>query len=594
MRAFGKFLVGTLAVVGVLFLGLIGAVWWAVSSWDIQQALTEVERPETMVLTLDLRRPLPEGEPAGPAGLLSGEPMPSLTATVRAIDAAAVDPDVKGLLAEVGGTQAGLAQAQALRAAISRFRASGKPALVFAETLNEGDATRDTFLAAAFDEVWMQPSGGVGPLGFAAQVPFARGLLEEIGVRPQFDSREDFKTAVDSFTRREMSEPQREMLNALLGGFWQQYVTAVAADRGLAPEAVQKAAQESPLLGTEAVEAGLVDQLAYRDAVEAEMFTRAGTRETMSLAAYANMLLDHEPPEQTPRIALIHADGPVMRGSAEDAPFGSGAGIYSDTLTQAIEDAVQDGGVRAILLRISSPGGSYVASDTIWHALRRARDRGMPVVISMGDVAASGGYFIAMAGDHILAEAGTVTGSIGVVSGKFVLRDLWQKLNVNWEDVSVGGPALMYSPNQDFTWEQYQEFQKMLDWIYDDFVQKVAQSRGLTETQVQEIAGGRVWTGAAALDKGLIDGLGGIDEAIAEAKRRAGIATDTPVALESFPKPRGLFERVLEMADSTPLAGAGADAEALAALARLAKVLAPVTERLEATQHGPLRAPGLE
>ncbi|EKV30946.1 Protease IV [Caenispirillum salinarum AK4] len=592
MRALGKFLLGTLAVIGFLFLGLIGLAWWGISSLDFEEMMAGgAERPDQMVLTVDLRREFPEGEPEGPFALLpDGAPL-SLSATVRAIDAAAADPDVRGLLAEIGGTQAGMAQAQALRAAVARFRASGKPAIIFAETLNEGNDSLDTYIATAFDEVWLQPSGGVGPLGFATEVPFLRNLLEEVGVRPQFDAREDHKSAFDSLTRDSMDQFQREDLQDLLGGFWSQFVTDVAADRNLSPETVRQVAQQSPLLAPEALDSGLVDRLAYRDEVEAEVFTRAGTQETLPLEAYAGVELE-EAPEAAPRVALIQASGPIMRGEAEKGPLGGGAGIYSDTLSRAIEAAVEDGGVRAIVLRIDSPGGSYVASDTVWRTIRRARDRGMPVVVSMGNTAASGGYFIAMAGDHIVAEPGTVTGSIGVVSGKFVLSDLWRKLEVNWDDVSVGGPRLMYSPNQDFTQAQWAEFQKNLDWIYNDFVSKVAEARGMTKQQVRGLAGGRIWTGAAAAEKGLVDSLGGLDEAVAEAKRRAGIATDTAVALEPFPKPATGLDRLLEALESTPLAGS--EAEALAALARVAAMLEPLTRRIEAMEQGPLRAPVVE
>lgn len=589
MRWIGRFLLGVLAVVGFLTLGLVGLIWWGVASFDVQEALRDVERPEQFILTMDLRRPIPEGEPMAPLALLGSGGDPSLAATVRAIDRAAGDPAVTALLAEVGGTGAGLAQAQDIRAAVQRFRASGKPAWVFAETLNEGDDVVDTYLATAFDQVILQPSGGIGPLGFAAEVPFLRGLLETVGVQPQFDAREDYKNAFDSLTRRDMSDSQRESLNALLGGFWEQVRADIARDRGLTAEAVQRAAQASPLLPGEALEAGLVDRLAYRDEVQALLAAEAGTGDKMALEDYAVDEPGDETAAERPQIALIHASGQVLRGEAEDSILGGEQAIYSDTLSQAIDEAVKDTATRAIVIRIDSPGGSYVASDILWRKIRQARDAGMPVVISLGNVAASGGYFIAMAGDHIVAEPGSITGSIGVISGKFVLQDLWRKLDVNWEDVAVGGPALMYSANQPFTWEQWQKFQRQLDWIYDDFVSKVALSRGLTEEQVRTLAGGRIWTGAAAADRGLVDELGGFDAALAEAKRRANIGTDTAVALVPFPRPRSPFERFLETLDATPLAGT--EAATLRELGRIVRVLGPVADRLEGVQGGAVHAP---
>lgn len=589
MRALGRFLLGVLAVVGVLTLGLVGLVWWGLSSLDVAEVLHDVERPERFVLTLDLRRPFPEGEPAVPLALLEGGAEPSLAGTVRAIDAAAADPQVTALLAEVGGTGAGLAQAQDIRAAVQRFRAAGKPAWVFAETLNEGDDMVDTYLATAFDQVILQPSGAIGPLGFAAEVPFARGLLDEIGVQPQFDAREDHKNALDSLTRREMSAAQRESLDALLGGFWQQVRADIAADRGIAPEDVQQAALASPLLPPEALEARLVDRLAYRDEAEAALFEQAGTRDTLALEDYAADLFGDGPAADRPHIALIHATGEVLRGEAEESLLGGEQAVYSDTLARALQEAVDDESTRAVVLRIDSPGGSYVASDILWRKIRQVRDSGLPVVVSLGNVAASGGYFIAMAGDHIVAAPGTITGSIGVISGKIVLQEMWNKLDVRWDAVTTGGPALMYSANQPFTWEQWQKFQRQLDWIYADFVDKVAQSRGLTRDQVETVAGGRIWTGAAALEHGLVDELGGFDAAVAEAKRRAGIPTDTGVALVSYPKPRSRFDQLMETLGGTPLAGT--DASTLAALARIVRLLDPLADHLEAADAGAVRTP---
>ncbi|GAA0590183.1 signal peptide peptidase SppA [Caenispirillum bisanense] len=580
MRALGRFLLGLLAVVGLLTIGIVGLLWWGVASLDLPRTMTDAKRPDSFVLTVDLRRPFPEGEAAGFGGFGGGGGA-TLAATVRAIDHAAGDPAVTALLAEVGGTGAGLAQAQELRAAVARFRAAGKPAWVFGETLNEGGDVLDTYLAAAFDQVIMQPSGGVGPLGFASEVPFLRGLLENIGVQPQVDAREDHKNAFDSVTRRSMSDAQRESLTALLGGFWDQVRGDIATDRGLTPDAVEKAAVASPLLPGEAVEAGLVDRLAYRDETENALFADRGTRETVSLEDYSRGLPDPTAGNR-PQVALIHATGQVLRGEAEDSVFGGETAIHSDTMARAIRDAADDTATRALIIRIDSPGGSYVASDTIWREIRRVRENGLPVIVSMGNVAASGGYFIAMAGDHIVAERGTVTGSIGVISGKFVLQDMWQKLDVQWDAVSAGGPATMFSPHQSFTWEEWQKFQRHLDWIYDDFVTKVADSRGMTKEQVLKVAGGRIWTGVAAAEAGLVDELGGLDAALAEAKRRANIATDQPVSLVPFPRPRSTLEQLMALFESGPLIGS--DARALAQLARIVGVLEPVAARLQAAE----------
>jgi len=382
--------------------------------------------------------------------------------------------------------------------------------------------------------VWLQPSGDVGVTGVAVEPLFLRGALERAGIEPQFGQRYEYKNAADLFLRREFSAAHREASGRLAASALEQVVTDVAGGRGLAPGDVSGLVDRAPLPAAEARDAGLVDRLGYRHEVYAAAREAAGEDVALRyLAAYRRKL----PPIEAIRrrratrglgvVALVHAVGEIRLGRSGRGLRGPALG--SDTLGAALRAAADDDQVRAVLLRIDSPGGSYVASDAVWGAVRGAKEAGKPVVVSMGAVAGSGGYFIAAPADAIVALPTTLTGSIGVFGGKPVVADLLERLGVGNDAVLAGRHARMFSARARYSEEEWQHLQESLDRVYDDFTSKVAAGRGLDRERVHEIARGRVWTGADARDLGLVDELGGLRRAAQLTRERAGLPYDTPV-----------------------------------------------------------------
>ncbi|KJS34597.1 MAG: hypothetical protein VR70_17315 [Rhodospirillaceae bacterium BRH_c57] len=590
MRTVGKVLIILLAIVGLIVVALGGLAWYAASHIDVADTFRD-PLPERVVLHLPFDRAFTEGEASlalsgfGPSSL-------SVRQVVAALDRAADDPRVVAVVASVGESGRGMGQTQELRAAIDRFRQSGKPAVAFADTLGEGQTgTVDYYLASAFSEVWMQPSGLLGLTGFGIEVPFAREALESLGVDAEYGTRHEYKNALDSAVRQTMSDEHRQSLQDLLGSFEDQVVQGVAAARGLKTDAVRGILNGPPLFAAEAQAAGLLTNLGYWDQVLAQVGGLSKGAEPVALARYAEL----EPltgPDDAPTIALIRVAGTIQRGTTDPSPFGAAESTGGDTAAKALRKAIDDPLVRAIVLRIDSPGGSYVASDTIWREVMRARERKLPIIASMGDVAASGGYFAAMGADRIIAQPGTITGSIGVFALKPVLSGVWDKLNVNWDRVESGDHALLWSPNRAFTPAEQAWFDRMLDTIYADFTTKVGQSRGLDAGQIDRVARGRIFTGTQAMDLGLVDSLGGLDTAVLEAKTAAGIAEDMVVRVAPYPEPKTGFEALREMfgGEEAPVA--------IGTLLRLGGLLAPLTgefDRMGVATRGPalLAPPGV-
>ena len=333
------------------------------------------------------------------------------------------------------------------------------------------------YLATAFGEIYLQPSGDVGLTGILAEVPFVRGTLDKLGITPRFGARAEYKNAVNTFTETKLTEPHREAMTRLVESQFGQIVHGIAAARGLDEQAVRALVDRAPLSSQEALDAKLIDGLAYRDEVVDKLASGARKPERMPLARYvARAGRPHTTGEV---VALIHGVGAVSRGRSRIDPLSGDVGMGSDTVAAAFRAAADDDRVRAILFRIDSPGGSYVASDTIWRAVSRARTAGKPIIVSMGNVAASGGYFVAIPADKIVAQPGTITGSIGVFGGKMLTGGFWDKVGVTFDDVQVGRNATMWSSLHDYTAAERARFDGALDRIYDDFTSKVAAGRGM-------------------------------------------------------------------------------------------------------------------
>ncbi|NIK57765.1 signal peptide peptidase SppA [Kribbella shirazensis] len=493
------------------------------------------------LLELDLTRGVLETPPASPVAAFRSRHLPTLRELVGALRKGARDDSVVGVIAHLGGHRLSLAQVQELREAVADFRTSGKPAVAWTESFGEtGQGTVPYYLATAFDEIWLQPSGDLAITGVSVQAVFIRGALDKTGVIPQFGKRREYKTAADTFTEREMTPPAREMASRLAESAYEQIVEGIAVRRRLDTARVRELVDSAPLPAQTGLDAGLVDRLGYRsdvydelekqlqydDRLLAERYIRRGPR---TLDEIRKTL----PWPQKPLVAVVRVTGGIAVGRNSNSPLG-GPGSGSDTVGAALRAVADNERVKAVVLRVDSPGGSYVASDAIRNEVLRLRSTGRPVIASMGGVAASGGYFVAMPADVIVAQPGTITGSIGVLTGKGVVRDALERIGISREAVSEGANAQMYSAQEEFTDEQWARLEETLDRIYKDFVAKAAQDRGLPEERLESLARGRVWTGADAHSHKLVDELGGFQHALTLACNRAGLDRDE-IAVTSVP-----------------------------------------------------------
>jgi protease IV len=500
-------------------------------------------RTADLVLELDLTEPLLEEPPQDPMGALLARRRSSLRTVLRGLHRAAKDARVRALVVKLGGSRSalGLSQAQELQDAVRDIRDHGKLAIAWAETFGEfGNGSVPYVLATGFEEIWLQPSGDLGLTGVATEVPFLRGVLDKAGITPQIAQRHEYKNAANVFTERGFTAAHREATERVVQSVMDQLVTTIAANRDLDPGVVRGLIDRAPLFSNEALESGLVDRLGYRDDVYDAVRARSGAdvvlqylgRYRRSRLAELSTRISASPPDT---VALVQVTGPIHLGRSRRQPLvGTSAG--ADTVAAALRSATKADDVKAIVLRVASPGGSYVASDAIWREVAVTRQAGKPVVVSMGDMAASGGYFVSMGADVIVAEPGTLTGSIGVVSGKQVVEGLVERLGIGHEGVAGGRHGLMFSPLQAFTDDEWERLNVWLDRIYDDFTAKVADGRGLPGGRVDEIARGRVWTGADAKERGLVDELGGLRVALDVARQRAGLPPSAELDARVYPR----------------------------------------------------------
>lgn len=502
---------------------------------------------EAVLLELDTARGLAEAPPSSPIDALRSLHTPMLRTLVDHLRRAATDPDVVGLIATIGTTAPTLAQTGELRSAIAAFRAAGKPTIAWAPSFGEfGIGTTPYHLAAAFEEIWLQPSGSLGLIGFSAQALHLRGALDKLGIEPQFGQRHEFKSAADLFLRDSMSEPVREMLTSLVASATDTLVADIARDRSLTEPAVREAIDAAPLSADRAHQLGLVDQLGYRDEAFAAIRARVGGIEPSLrfVERHGVGRLDglvsriRSLPTGKPVVAVVQASGVIHLGQG-GSPGQSGRSVSADRLGAVLQAAARDDTVRAVVLRIDSPGGSYVASDAIRRDILSLRETGTPVVASMASVAASGGYYIAMPCQKIVAGAGTITGSIGVLAGKQVLRETLRRIGITTETVPGSRHADMFSTAVAFDDEELTRLETWLDDIYADFTTKAALDRGMDVEALRRVARGRVWTGADAARHGLVDRLGGLDDAVQEACSLAELDRED-CDVRAFPKPHPL------------------------------------------------------
>ena len=571
-----RFVIGFFAAVG--FLTALLAVGAVLLIGGLKPRVTPLA--DNIILTVDLTRGLEEGPSEDHLLRLLVGAEPTLRDVLDGIERASDDLRVKVLLARVGDDALGLGKIQELRDAIKAFRAKGKLALAFADSFGEfGPGTRPYYLATAFDEIWLQPMGNVGLTGLYTEIPFFKGTLDLLGVAPQFDHREEFKTAMNSLTETKMTPPHREEVDALLASISGQIIHGIAENRKLSEDEVRAAIDRGPLLADEAHDAKLVDRLGYRDEAIVHARSRAGSgAELTGLTTYLDRA--GRPHREGATIALIYGSGLIQRAASSTNPLIESNVMAANKIARAFHAAVRDPAVRAILFRVDSPGGSVVASETIWREVVFARERGKPVVVSMGDVAGSGGYYVAAPADKIVAEPATLTGSIGVLAGKLVVSDLFQKLGLSTDSAQIGTNAAMFSSTSDFSARAHSRLEAFLDDTYKGFKDHVASGRHMTEEAVEAVAKGRVWSGEDAKAHGLVDELGGTAAALQLAKEAAQLAPDAAVKLTVFPPEKEAFEIIVDR-----LLGKQRDDEDSSAssgsIERSLKAVQPLLQRLQ-------------
>ena len=500
------------------------------------------------VLVLKVSGSLPDHASDDPfAAKFLGAESNSLTGLLTQLKKAKADKRVDAVLLDIDFVGVGWGKAAEIRDAVADFRASGKPVYAYMEY----GADKELYIATSADRVYVAPIGDLFINGLAAEAMFFKGSLDKLGIEMQFYQIGKYKNAPDTYTRKEMSDAQREVLNALLDDFFNRYKETVAKDRKKSVEDIAALIDNAPITAKDAEAAGLIDGALYREQVEVELKKRVGGYKddeklrTVSAGQYKRVRPESLGVNEGERIAVIYAAGPIGSGKSDDGSFGGDQTVGSDTVVKAINDAREDKGIKAIVIRVDSPGGSIYPSDLIWNAVEAAKQK-KPVVISMGDVAASGGYYISMGANRIVAQPATITGSIGVFAGKPVIKGLYDWLGITNEYVLRGKNAGMFPETEKFTEDEWKRFTSMIDGFYwNDFLPKVAQGRKYPNVEaVHQLAQGRVWTGAQAKERGLVDEFGGLDRAVEVAKELANIPADKGVRRVVFPAPRTFFEQL--------------------------------------------------
>jgi len=601
-----KILVRIFAVIGLIV--TISFIIGAVSTWlFFTSPAPEQEAPKNIVLQLDLTIPIVEKTPDmsfSLASLLEAEEEMSLLDIIRSLDRAKEDPHVKGVVARFGPLQPSFVHAQEIRAALERFKKSGKFSYVYAANYGSfGQGNRTYYLASSFENIWLQPVGTVGLTGLGVEAPFGKTALSSIGISADFLRREEYKSVMENISRDDFSPPVRANMESMLKSLMEQEVTGLSENLKIDAEKVRTLMANGPYTASEALRLGLITRIGYADEmlnvaklrateIENTIDCRSDSGLTPTLATPSMYLsYSRKMPETKATVALIDGAGLIADMPARGpSGFTSEHVINIDQVVQAFADAAADDEVKAILFRVDSPGGAPDASETIRHALVKAKKAKKPVFVSMGEVAASGGYWISMNADHIVAEPATITGSIGVVAGKFVLGGLWKKLGIQWDGMQTSENAAMWSSRAPFTEKGRERMNALLDETYKAFTDNVAAARKIPPEKMPEIAKGRVWTGEQALKVGLVDELGGFQTTVMAIKKKLGLEPTDPIALKPFPAPETPITFVLNILKNLGIESAMVRS-ALGSLQRVKSAIGPVLEGLEDTGPVAVRVP---
>lgn len=550
--------------------------------------------PDRIVLEVDLSSGLVETSPEDPLLLALEESSLRTRDLVLAIEAAADDPRVEALLLRGAGSLPGWATAEEIRDAVNHFGASGKPTVFFTETFGELTPGQLTYyLATAFGTIYLQPSGEVGLAPLLMESLFFRGLLDRWEIAPRFDRRAEYKDASEIFTESEFTPDAEEARRAVLQALEESLVNGIAQGRNLPPERARELLYGGPYPAREALESGLVDGLRYLDEVHDEIYGEGGGSPVRVGPSTYLAGRESRAGGET-RVALVYGIGTIQRGEGGYDFLTGGSAFGSASVAKALRTAADDPQVRAILFRVDSPGGSWPASDQVRREVRRARDRGIPVVVSMGNLAASGGYVVAMDADVIVAHPSTITGSIGVVGGRLILDEFLASLGITSDEILVDGGENFYAALRDYSPRDWERFQLFLDRIYGDFVQGVADGRGMTSEEVEAVARGRVWSGRDAAELGLVDRLGGFPVALDAIREELDLVDGAPVQLIVYPAERTLLELLIERANSGGGAGVLREAPELGASALLRGLLSVLERESMGIPAGAVQSPSWE
>lgn len=600
----------TCTVIGAVI--VIGSI---LISWSISSVVSnesEKELPNKMVLQIKLEGGIGDL----PKSASFADPFSDNKKTVRnvidAIYRAKDDPRVEGIYAQMEGGAYAITHIQELRTAITDFRSSGKFAYIYGTSYSNGLGSY--YLATAFDQRWLQPMGIVMITGLNAEMPFARDVLDKIGIEPQFFQRKKYKNAYDTFTRSEMSDANREATQALVSDIANALVIDISKDLGISQNAFNALVDRGLYLDQEAKKNGLVDYVAYEDelfkAINAQVngspdidadYVQFGSylAEMMKERGEEESLFpkDNSKKKKTEKsIALIYAVGAIMDtdgNSASSAPsIMVDDGIAAaDEISDALRSAADDENIGGVVLRIDSPGGSPVASETILRAIENVKSKGKHVTVSMGSAAASGGYWIAAPADQIFVLPTTITGSIGVLGGKVSMKKMWENIGINWDNVTWGENAKLFSANSPFSESEAERMNAMLDNVYDNFLMRVSKGRNMSVEEVDRIAGGRVWSGTRAIKVGLADQVGGLNEALDYAAVKLDKKDRNDIDVIVLPKPLSQIEQFIELLEGQVYAGKmiGAQAHLFEALQPLATDLIMIQNAQTNTVYSPVR-----
>jgi protease-4 len=536
-----------LITVGGVFAGLllffVGLPVLVVSM--LAASMRPAPAPANTVLTLDLREPLTDLEPSTPFAFLSGRSL-SAVSVVQTLNRAAHDPAVRGLLVRLPESGMAPGEADEVHLALTAFHASGKPSIAFSQGIYaSGFAPATYMLGAAAGQFWMQPGASLQVTGIGSEELFFKRFFDKYGLSADYQQREQYKTAVNPLLYDDYTAAHRESQTSWMTSIYDSELATAAADRHQNAATLKTTLEAGPYGADEAMAHRLIDRTGeLTDAVHALAGQAGDGAKLMTLADYRNTRRTHTTATAGSSIALIGAEGDIVTGTGSNQGLSNTkSAVYSDDVAKAFQDAIDDSDVKAIVFRVSSPGGSDTASEQIAAAVREAVAAKKPVVVSMGTYAASGGYWVSSGASEIVAEPTTLTGSIGVFGGKLVVGPALAKFGLDLRDLDVGGGfAGAYGSAQPFTSAQRAALSAWMDRIYQEFIARVAAGRHLPVAKVAEIAKGRVWTGAQAKDLGLVDKLGGLTLAVAEARRLSGLAPDEGATLKLVPARRSPFD----------------------------------------------------